>query len=110
MDIYTILELRSDAEQEEVKSKYYKMLALLHPRTKYTGSEYAFMQLQDAYKKYLLGDDYLNCFMVCADTDNTVKCRCGGVYTVERGKLGRNECEFCSCFIFVQERVKKLSA
>lgn len=109
MDIYNKLRLRSDASKEEIKSKYYKLLSILHPRTKGTGNEIEYLELQKLYKRYLLGDDCTNCFYVCSNNTKSISCRCGGVYEISDEYIGRLDCDFCSCFIFVEEKAKEIS-
>lgn len=100
-DLYTILNVKKNTGKEAVKQSYYKMLFALHPTNKQTGNPEAFIELQSAYKRHLSGESFQNCWAVVPSTFQNVKCRCGGEYTIIG--LGRVDCEYCSCFIEVEE-------
>lgn len=108
MNIYGLLGLRSGATPEEVKTRYYKRLAEVHPNSRVEGSTASFIALTNAYKQYTLGEDAADCFCVCASNTGHVRCRCGGVYDVAPHELGKMECNYCSCFIFVEEAPREL--
>ncbi|KAI5169138.1 hypothetical protein PAEPH01_0470 [Pancytospora epiphaga] len=104
MDIYRLLNLKSTTTPEQVKYFYYKRLVVLHPNSRMEESNAdKFIELTHAYKQYLVGNDSLNCYRVCLNTERTVACRCGGCYFVELDRLGRIECDYCSCFIIIEE-------
>lgn len=103
IELYRLLNLKDNASKEEVKSRYYKQLFLLHPRTRVTGDESKYIELQEAYKRFLRGDSSTNCYLVCTNEVGRVSCRCGGTYTIQDGFQGQIGCEFCSCFIEVVE-------
>lgn len=109
IEIHTLLNLRSDATSNEIKVKYYKLIFQLHPSTKKTGNESEYIELQEAYRRYVAGDSFSNCFLVCENTRGTLSCRCGGVYQIEKSAVGKIECEFCSCHIIVENPVLALA-
>ncbi|KAI5149942.1 hypothetical protein ENBRE01_1206 [Enteropsectra breve] len=108
MDIFSVLKIKSSSSLSEVKKSYYKRLAALHPAS-VGGCSEKFIELQTAYKQYLLGDDFLNCYGIYNIGISSIACRCGGYYEVEEDFMGKIECDFCSCFIIVEEETKSLS-
>ncbi|ELA41054.1 uncharacterized protein VICG_01936 [Vittaforma corneae ATCC 50505] len=108
LELYRILNVRKDAPKDAVKQKYRKMLFDLHPNNKKTGNESAFIELQEAYKRYLTGDLFSNCWAVVENNRKEFECRCGGIYKIEEGRAGRIECEYCSCFIEVEDPILRL--
>lgn len=64
------------------------------------------MELQEAYKNYVLGDSFLNCFSIVPNNIGSFPCRCGSVYNVEIETVGRMECVSCSCFIEIEKPVE----
>lgn len=109
MELHRLLGVRSNATRDEIKCKYYKQLFLLHPRTKVTGNEAKYIELQDAYKRFLRGDSAMHCHLVCTNDVGEVACRCGGTYTVQKMFEGKIDCEFCSCFIEVESTVPRVA-
>lgn len=109
MELHKLLGLRSSATKDEVRAKYHKLLFLLHPRTRVTGDESKYIELQDAYKRFLRGDIATNCHLVCTNDVREVGCRCGGTYTIHEGFEGKIDCEFCSCFIEVENVLSRVT-
>lgn len=107
-DIFSILGMRTDSSQIEIKVAYRKMLPVLHPNNRTTGSASGFIALQDAYRHYLIGDDSLNCFSIGVAGSAVPHCRCGAAFSVPEAFLGRLDCECCSCFIILEEPYKEL--
>lgn len=107
-EIHHLLKLKSNASKEEIKSNFYKIAFKTHPKNKTGGNEIQYIQLQEAYKKYLLGDDFINCYLVCTNDIKKCECRCGGIYKIEEGYSGRLDCEYCSCYLEVEDPVLKL--
>lgn len=107
-ELYKLLSLKSNASKEEIRSKYYKSLSLLHPKTRETGNELKYIELQEAYKRFLKGDSLTNCYLVCTNEVREVSCRCGGTYSIQDGFEGQIDCEFCSCFIEVEGAAPKI--
>lgn len=110
MDIYEILNLKSNATRDKVKQSYYKLLFQLHPHNKSTGNSQKYMILQEAYKKYVSGDSFINCFSIVPSDIGELKCRCDGLYTFPIDFVGRIECDFCSCFIEVETPIKDIES
>lgn len=108
MDIFTMLQLRHTASPDEVKRAYYRRLATLHPTYTSTDNSGEFISLQSAYACYLLGEDCTDCYAVCTSNRTQFECRCKGIYMIQGGYLGRIDCEYCSCFIFVEDLPKQL--
>lgn len=103
MEIHALLGIRSDSDKKVVRDKYIKMMAILHPNNKKTGDVNKFIMLQKCYKNFeTMGDDSL-CFKVVNSFTSTIICRCGGTYQIPTGFIGTIECDFCSCFIIVEE-------
>lgn len=75
----------------------------LHPSNKKTGNQNAFIELQESYKKYLTGDSFSNCWAVVENNKKEIECRCGGTYKIDKNQSGRLDCEYCSCFIEIEE-------
>ncbi|AFM98038.1 hypothetical protein KMI_07g12550 [Encephalitozoon hellem] len=104
MSIFSLLGLRKGATEEEVRTRYLRKLIKIHPdRNKGNSAEYT--KLRDEYEKYIRGesfegDPYLVCNRAKAES---VICRCGGKYKIHQEIDGRVECEFCSCFIEIEE-------
>lgn len=106
MDIYEILHLKMDSSKEAIKQRYYKLLFQLHPHNHATGCEELYLNLQNAYKKYISGDSFVNCFSVVQNNTGSLLCRCGGMYCIPNEFIGRVECDFCSCFVEVEAPVQ----
>lgn len=104
MPIFSLLGLRKGATKEEVRIRYLRRLIQIHPdRNKGNGAEYT--RLRDAYEKYIRGEIFEGePYLVCNRTDaESAICRCGGKYKIFHEADGRIECEFCSCFIEIEE-------
>lgn len=101
MDIHTILGLNQNSTEEEIKKNYYRRLREVHPHS--GGCASRFIELQAAYSKYLLGDACDDCLAIFTNACRSATCRCRGEYHIPAGFKGRIECEFCSCFIFVED-------
>lgn len=108
MNIYEILNLKQNATKEVIKQKYYKLLFKLHPHNHSTGNKESYLELQEAYKMYISGDSYVNCFSVVSNEISKVLCRCGGLYDIPSEFIGRIECDFCSCFIEVESPIQRI--
>ena len=102
MDIISMLNLPVACPGPDVKTAYYKALAHYHPQNKQSADPSMFMALQEAYKRFLRGGDYSQCLAVCSGTENIV-CRCGAGFTCVQGWNGRIDCEYCSCYIYIDE-------
>lgn len=109
LELCHILNVRRDTPKDAIRQKYHKLLFDLHPSNRKTGSESAFIELQEAYKRYLAGDSFSNCWAVIDNVAGEFECRCGGVYSIEEGRVGRIECEYCSCFIEVEEPILQIA-
>lgn len=109
MDFHRLLGLGDTASPQELKARYYQRLAAVHPNSRAGGDTASFIRLQEAYKKYLLGDDFSNCFLVCTADTKGIACRCGGIYGASDGSVGRIDCDYCSCFIQIEEPPKEIA-
>ncbi|KAI4292190.1 hypothetical protein PAPHI01_1464 [Pancytospora philotis] len=109
MDIAQLLGLRHDASRESVKLRYYRKLAEYHPDNRNSGDQSKFAALIAAYKKHLTGEDFVNCYGVVANSQRTHSCRCDGIYEVPAEYEGRIDCDYCSCFIIVEQAPLALS-
>jgi len=106
MDIFSVLKIDRKSTESEIKRAYHRALAKYHPTNRDFGDSDSFVSLQEIYKQYLVGDYFHNCYRVVQISCRTVDCRCGGTYRVE--STGILECEYCSCFIIVEEDCKFL--
>jgi hypothetical protein len=106
MDLFTILKLKPHSNKDLVKQRYYKLLFQHHPHNHTTGNETKYLELQDAYKRYISGDSFVNCFSVVSNDINSLICRCGGIYIIDPDFIGRMDCDFCSCFIEVETPIQ----
>ncbi len=107
MDIFSILGVRTNADKYEVKNAYLKKISYYHP-TKITGNKDMFIKINDLYKNYLLGNDFVNCLSICYQGDASYTCRCGGLYDIEKNQIGRVDCLYCSCFIIIEKPIGML--
>lgn len=103
IELHRLLNLKANTPKDVIKNKYHQSLYKLHPSNRHSGDEKAFIQLQEAYKQFLTGDSYESCFAVVENTAREFDCRCSGRYKIPLDYVGRIECEFCSCFIEVEE-------
>lgn len=94
----------------EVKSAYYKKLHRLHPKNNPKNTQNDYIKLVNAYKKLLAGESYLNCYKIVNFYESNVICRCGAEYEIGFSFVGKVECDFCSCFIIVEEPCHMLPA
>ncbi|ADM11283.1 uncharacterized protein Eint_031410 [Encephalitozoon intestinalis ATCC 50506] len=104
MSIFSLLGVKKGASKEEVRMKYLKRLLLIHPdRSKGDINEY--IKLRESYEKYERGEEYEEVpYFVCNRDDiGSIVCRCGGKYKVLNEENSRVECEFCSCFIEIED-------
>ncbi|CAD26293.1 hypothetical protein [Encephalitozoon cuniculi GB-M1] len=104
MSIFNLLGLKKGASKGEVRARYLRKVLQIHPdRSKGDGDGY--MRLVNAYERYARGEEpdsipYLICSRAHVDS---VACRCGGTYKASYEMHGRVECEFCSCFIEIED-------
>lgn len=103
LELHHLLKIKQNTAHETIKKLYHKELFALHPSNKDTGCNERYLSLQEAYKRYLCGDSYSNCFAVVQNDIGEVECRCGGMYHVEVQTIGKLECEYCSCFLEVEK-------
>ncbi|KAM0680230.1 hypothetical protein GINT2_001615 [Glugoides intestinalis] len=108
LELHHLLRIKQNIPHETIKKLYHKQLFALHPTNKHTGCSESYLELQDAYKRYVCGDSYSNCFAVVHNDVGEIECRCGGIYFVKPKTIGRLECEHCSCFLEVEEPYAKL--
>ncbi|ORD97872.1 hypothetical protein HERIO_269 [Hepatospora eriocheir] len=106
-DLFEILNLTLNDIEDIIKEKYRQRMIKVHPSRCKSSNEY--QELLKAYKEYLCGEDSYNCEeLVYLGEKFFSKCRCGSIYD-NLYKLGKYECETCSCFILVVEPLKSLN-
>lgn len=103
MSIFKLLGLRKSATKDEVKTQYIKRLLLVHP-DRNGGFRDKYLELRTEYERYTNGDLDENPYSICSKLEaDSLVCRCGGGYSTFHEKLGRIECEYCSCFIELRD-------
>jgi hypothetical protein len=103
MSIHRLLGLRRTASEKEVRERYLRRLIELHP-DRNGGASAQYLQLREAHERYASGEIDENCYMLCSREEaGGILCRCGAKFVADNERMGRIDCDFCSCFVEIQD-------
>ncbi len=107
-NIFTLLNASLDDSEEEIRRKYYRAIYKNHPT--HGGSPEYFMELVESYKKYLAGEESINCYRVVKmEESRGLLCRCGGEFHWAEGdSMIRVDCDCGSCFLIVEGAIEAI--